>query len=141
MKKLLLLILMLVAVSMTYAQSSCPFHVKFETKDATCFNNGVVKFTLFDDSNHPIDLSTISTTYPDLTEGRAYYQANTGDSKHYSDAWADSVVLEYGTYIVGYEAQCPDGHGGLVLLDTSIEVTINTSYAVPTASAIYATSS
>jgi hypothetical protein len=137
MKKLLFLILMLCSVAMMYAQPSCPFHVKFEAKDATCFNNGVVKVTLYDDLGNPMDMSTIAST-TNLSRGRCFYMTGTSDT-NYASYWVDSLVLSPGTYTVGFEAVCDLG-GSFSRLDTSVVVTLSTSYVVPSAAAVAAVS-
>lgn len=133
MKKLLLFFTLLLSLVMANAQNNCPFHVSITIKDASCYNNGIVRFQLLDDGGNPT-----TATIAGLSDTRGYYIDPSTHEKKYSEYGVDSLVVEYGTMTVGYEAQCSDGHGGWVLLDTNTEVTVNTTYRIPSASALYA---
>lgn len=135
MKKLLLMFLMGVMFCCSAEAQTCPFHVKFTTEEGDCFNNAKVHFTLYDDTDTPIPMDQVHVLYPDLDLGRAYYQRSASDGKRYSAYWATELVLEPGTYIVGFEIVCQDGYGYTTLTkDTTL--TLTTSYVTPTASAI-----
>ena len=72
----------------TYAQN-CPFKVRFEKTDATCFNNGQVEFILLDDNDNEIEIDQ-ETRKPVDDENInlmniKYYYRNMGDTTtHYT---------------------------------------------------------
>ena len=124
---------------LTLQAQDCPFKVRFSVVDATCFNNGKVCYSILDEYDQPI--TDITTT--GLSQVRIYHRLHENDSAQYSISYylggVDTLQIDYGTYFVGVEALCSDGHGGYIKKDTQTVLTINTSYAVPTASAIYVT--
>ena len=135
----LLLFLLFSSIFQPALAQNCPFNVRFTVVDATCFNNGKVCFCLLDDADQPVtDLSGTG-----LSSVRVYYREREEDSARYAGSYyyggVDTLLMDYGTYFFGMEALCDDGMGGYVKVDTQTMLTINTTYAVPTASAIYAT--
>lgn len=117
---------------------TCPFKVRFDTISATCYNNGKVLYALVDDGGN-----ALSTVPGDLTNVRIYYKTSESDSayfgNHYYTGGWDTLTIDYGSYIIGMEAACPDGVGGFVKLDTHTVLTINTTYSKPKAAALYVT--
>ena len=146
----MLFMAMLMMLNMAIAQD-CPFRVRMTVTPATCYNNGKVAYALTDASGN------VLTALPaDLSEVRAYYIAEGDTTKHYSglyltdsimaaqNGW-DTLIVDYGTYTVGLEAICThsaSSPGGYQLekLDTSMLLTIPTTYTKPSASALYVTS-
>ncbi len=120
------------------AAQTCPFKVRFDTISATCYNNGKVLYALVDDGGN-----ALSTVPGDLTNVRIYYKTGESDSayfgNHYYTGGWDTLTIDYGSYIIGMEAACPDGVGGFVKLDTHTVLTINTTYSKPKAAALYVT--
>lgn len=120
------------------AAQTCPFKVRFDTISATCYNNGKVLYALVDDGGN-----ALSTVPGDLTNVRIYYKTSESDSayfgNHYYTGGWDTLTIDYGSYIIGMEAACPDGVGGFVKLDTHTVLTINTTYSKPKAAALYVT--
>ena len=132
----LLLFLLFSSIFQPALAQNCPFNVRFTVVDATCFNNGKVCFCLLDDADQPVtDLSGTG-----LSSVRVYYREREEDSARYAGSYyyggVDTLLMDYGTYFFGMEALCDDGMGGYVKVDTQTMLTINTTYAVPTASAI-----
>ena len=138
MKRLLFLLVSMFCMA-TYAQN-CPFKVRFEKTDATCFNNGQVEFILLDDNDNEIAID--QTTRKPVDENInlmniKYYYRNMGDTTtHYTPSNIIST-FEAGQYVVGVQAVCSTGEeGGAAFrsLDTNIVVTITSSYVTPSIS-------
>ena len=137
MRKILLIFgLLCVFVIVTKAQN-CPFNVKFTVTDATCFNNGKIAYWLEDDDGVMILEGALQTK--GLSMVRIYSKVNPTDSVHYSGNYyrggVDTFLIDHGTYIIGVEGLCDDGHSGYIRLHTDTVLTINTSYVVPELSA------
>lgn len=119
----------------------CPFRARFTVTDATCFNNGKVSYCLLDENNNPISESNLSDYH--LRNVRIYSKSNETDSTRYSGVFykggVDTLIIDHGTYIIGLEGLCEDGHGGYFKVDTHTVLTINTSYKVPVAAAFSVT--
>ena len=84
------------------------YHVLFDTVPATCYHNGYLKYAIADSTGHILaDASALSAAGFD--EAMLYYKALTLDtSRHFSGhpyhgGW-DSIMVEYGDYVVGLEA-------------------------------------
>ena len=74
MKKIYFVLFLLIGLSaMAVAQHNCPFNVEFTTQDATCFNNGKVVFTVYDDAHNEISLANLVTT-TDIMQVRGYWK-------------------------------------------------------------------
>ena len=135
LKQLFLALLLL--ISGVLQAQTCDFKVRFDTITATCYNNGKVVYALVDAGGNA--LATLPTN---LTDVRIYYKTADGDtlygSHYYTGGW-DTLTIDYGTYTVGLEGACWDG-SDYVRMDTSTELTINTTYSKPKASALYVTS-
>ena len=138
MKKLIFLLVSMFCMA-TYAQN-CPFKVRFEKTDATCYNNGKVEFILLDDNDNEIVID--QTTRKPVDENInlmniKYYYRNMGDTTtHYTPSNIIST-FEAGQYVVGVQAVCSTGEGGGAAfrsLDTNIVVTITSSYVTPSIS-------
>ncbi|MBO2526113.1 MAG: hypothetical protein CW341_10545, partial [Bacteroidetes bacterium] len=112
------------------AQGNCPWHVKMEKHDATCVGGGGVTFTLYDDNNNPIELTTEEIegvlyavpTDPSISLSRIrfYYKEEFDTIKRYSPN-PDFSIPNAGKYIVGVSAQCVregSGSEALMALDT-----------------------
>ena len=132
-KRLLFSVLFLHSLALIAQTVSCEFNVRISVQDATCFNNGVARFQLLDGSGNSTTASALG-----LSDARCYYVKEGSTQKYYSDFNVDTLLLEYGSYTLGFEAECWNG-SAYVLLDTHTTKTINTSYTPPTASAIFAT--
>ena len=123
----------------TYAQN-CPFKVRFEKTDATCFNNGRVEFILLDDNDNEIEID-LTNRKPVETSinlmNIKYYYRNMGDTTtHYTPSNIISS-FEPGQYVVGVQAICATGEQGSAAyrsLDTNTIVTITSSYVTPSIS-------
>ena len=141
MKKILLLIgFVCMFVVMTQAQN-CHFKVHVSSVDATCFNNGLLIYYL-----ENVDGSIMTESDYDnsgLESVRIYTKVNETDSVHYDGFYykggLDTFMVDHGTYYVGVEGACRDGHGGYFRVDTVLEdkITINTSYVVPLVSTLF----
>ena len=138
MKRLIFLLVSMFCMA-TYAQN-CPFKVRFEKTDATCYNNGQVEFILLDDNDNEIVID--QTTRKPVDESInlmniKYYYRNMGDTTtHYTPSNIIST-FEAGQYVVGVQAVCSTGEeGGAAYrsLDTNIIVTITSSYVTPSIS-------
>ena len=118
---------------------NCPFKVHFEVIDATCYYNGKIVYYLEDAYGNP--MSDIAWNTSGLSKVRIFTKVNETDSANYSGFYykggVDSFQIDYGTYIVGVEGLCEDGHGGYVKVDTQTVLTINTSYVVPEISTFF----
>ncbi len=141
MKKILLIFgLMCMFVLVSVAQD-CRFNVRFSVTDATCFNNGKIAYCLLDENGNPIAENSLGTYH--LRDVRIYSKVNETDSVHYSGVFyrggVDTFLIDYGTYIIGLEGLCEDGHGGYFKVDTSTVLTINTTYRVPSISSFLVT--
>lgn len=115
----------------------CPFKVQMNVIPATCYNNGMVAYTLVDDAGDPL-----SAAPNGIGDVRIYYKLSEADSAQYGANWTgdwDTLLVDYGTYIVGVEASCADGHGGFTKVDTHTVLTIPTTYVKPEVSALYVT--
>ncbi len=138
MKRLLFLLVSMFCMA-TYAQN-CPFKVRFEKTDATCFNNGQVEFILLDDNDNEIEID-LTNRKPVETSinlmNIKYYYRNMGDTTtHYTPSNIISS-FEPGQYVVGVQAICATGEQGSAAyrsLDTNTVVTITSSYITPSIS-------
>lgn len=140
---------LLFLLNITKAQE-CPLRVRFNVTPATCYNNGKVAYALTDASGN-ILTTAVGTG---LSEVRIYYKANETDSAHYSGSYLvgqrgitpdgqmlstsgwDTLTIDYGTYIIGVEALCWDGHG-YTRIDTQSVLNIGTTYKKPSISTFY----
>ena len=140
MKKILLFLGFLCMFALVTQAQDCPFKVHVSVIDATCFNNGKLVYYL---ENEDGDVMTVEE-YNDshLDEVRIYTKVNETDSVHYSGTFykggLDTFVVDHGTYIVGVEGLCSDGHGGWFKKDTVLGTyVVNTSYTVPLVSTLF----
>lgn len=140
MKKILLFFGFLCMFALVTQAQDCPFKVHVSVIDATCFNNGKLVYYL---ENEDGDVMTVEE-YNDshLDEVRIYTKVNETDSVHYSGTFykggLDTFVVDHGTYIVGVEGLCSDGHGGWFKKDTVLGTyVVNTSYTVPLVSTLF----
>lgn len=140
MKKILLFFGFLCMFALVTQAQDCPFKVHVSVIDATCFNNGKLVYYL---ENEDGDVMTVEE-YNDshLDEVRIYTKVNETDSVHYSGTFykggIDTFVVDHGTYIVGVEGLCSDGHGGWFKKDTVLGTyVVNTSYTVPLVSTLF----
>ena len=128
MKKLLAILGLLVLFAGVLRAQDCPFKVKFTVTPATCYNNGKVAYALVDDAGE-----ALTAIPPGLSDVRIYYKISEDDSAHYgayyhsTGGW-DTLTIDYGEYIIGVEAACPDGLGGYIKLDTNTKLTVPTTY-------------
>ena len=117
------------------AQEDNGFHIRFSSRDATCYNNGKVIYALTD------NVGTVQNSLPpQLSQVRVYYKLSETDSAHYAgwyyDGGTDTLTINYGTYIVGVEGLLADSAGGFTRVDTQTVLTINTTYQKPTAAVV-----
>lgn len=123
MKKILILWMIGMAF-MTLSGQECPLKVQFFVKDANCYNHGKICYCILDDSNNPV--TNLSGT--GLSNVRAYYKEGEEDAPQYAADYylggVDTISLEHGTYFFGIEADCSDGMGGTVAVDTMTSLTI-----------------
>ncbi|MBP5650355.1 MAG: hypothetical protein J6X01_04685 [Bacteroidales bacterium] len=137
MKKILLIFGLLCMFVMVTKAQNCPFNVKFTVTDATCFNNGKIAYWLEDDDGVIIPVNGLESK--GLSNVRIYTKVNETDSTHYSGMFykggVDTFIVDHGTYIVGVEGACDDGHGGFIKVHVDTVLTINTTYVVPEISA------
>lgn len=140
MKKILLFFgFVWIFVMATQAQE-CPFKVHVSVIDATCFNNGKLVYYLEDEDGGIMTPAYFGGT--DLDEVRIYTKVNETDSVHYKGTFykggLDTFIVDHGTYIVGVEGLCSDGHGGWFKKDTVLGTfVVNTSYVVPLVSTLF----
>lgn len=139
MKKKLhfLLTMMLFCAMLTQAQN-VPFHVRFSTSAASCYNNGKIIYALMDSQGAVLD------SLPDgLSQVRIYYRLPNSDTIHYSGWYytggEDTLTINNGTYVVGVEGLQDNGSGGFVRVDTQLVMTVTTTYQKPEASALVQT--
>ena len=141
MKKILLFFGLMCMFVLTSIAQDCLFNVRFSVTDATCFHNGKIAYCLLDENGNPIAENSLSDYH--LRNVRIYSKINESDSTHYSGMYykggVDTFLIDYGTYIIGVEGLCEDGHGGYFKVDTHTVLTINTSYTVPEISTILVT--
>ena len=141
MKKILLFFALICALAMMAKAQNCHFKVHVSSEDATCFNNGKLIYYLENVDGSIMSESDFENSGLDLV--RIYTKVNETDSIHYSSLYykggLDTFVVDHGTYYVGVEGACRDGHGGYVMVDTLLEdrITINTSYVVPLVSTLF----
>ena len=139
MRKLVLIFgLICMFINVSLAQD-CPFKVSLDVIDATCFYNGKIVYYVVDAYGNPISESDLNNST--LSRVRVYTKVNDTDSANYSGRYykggVDTFQIDYGTYIVGVEGVCEDGHGGYFKVDTETVMTINTSYIVPKISTFF----
>lgn len=136
MKRLITIFAVIALFVSALSAQNCNLKVKFEIIPATCYNNGKVAYALVNDADE-----VYNTIPSNLSQVRIYYKVNEEDSAHYhapsTGGW-DTLVVDYGTYIVGVEALCNNG-GGYTKVDTHTVITIPTTYTKPSASALYVT--
>lgn len=140
MKKILLFLGFVCMFALVTHAQDCPFKVHVSSIDATCFNNGKLVYYL---ENEYGDIMT-KEEYENsgLKDVRIYTRVNETDSVHYSGTYykggLDTFVVDHGTYIVGVEGLCKDGHGGWFKKDTIMGTfVVNTSYTVPLVSTLF----
>ena len=119
------------------------YEVQFQTIPATCFNNAKVLYAVVD-KNHPdTPLDTTTLRVNGLEQLRIYYSQPPLDttkrrSAYYKGGW-DTLMLDYGTYLVGVEGiarEYVEGELEYHYVDTNTTLTIVTQYAMPVAAAM-----
>lgn len=134
MKKTVAILTLMLMVVVSYAQD-CHFKVAFSVTPATCYNNGKVAFALFDTNG----VAVSSGDDVGIEEVRIYWKVNEDDTanhEYYRGGW-DTLVIDYGSYIIGVEGICRDGHGGYVKVDTHLLMNIPTTYVTPRLNSFY----
>jgi hypothetical protein len=132
MRKLLLFFITLQSfAAIAQTLSNGVLNVNLTIQDATCLDNGVARFQLVDGTGNPTTATALG-----LTDNRCYYIKQGSTTKHYSDYGIDTLLLEAGTYTFGYEAMFWNGNN-YELLDVQTVQMLNTSYRIPTVSALY----
>jgi len=136
MKKLFTLLGIMLCLAGLVSAQDCGFKVKFEVIPASCYNNGKVAYALLDANGNPIsDASAYG-----LEDIRIYFKVNAHDSASYGDYYAggwDTLVIDYGNYIIGVEAACRKSNGNYIKLDTHKVMTVPTTYVTPTLESFY----
>ena len=135
MKKFLLFFGLLLLFTTSLKAQECYFKVGFTVTPATCYNNGKVAFALFDTNG----VAVSSGDDVGIEEVRIYWKVNEDDTanhEYYRGGW-DTLVIDYGSYIIGVEGICRDGHGGYVKVDTHLLLNIPTTYVTPRLNSFY----
>lgn len=121
-------ILMFLLVSVAAYAQNCTFKVKFTVTPASCYNNGKVAYALFD-TNGNVVANAAALAALGLEQVRIYYKENEGDTtkfgNFYRGGW-DTLMVDYGRYIVGVEGLCGYNH-----LDTNTVLNVPTTYQIP----------
>lgn len=140
MKKKLLFWSFVCMFAMVAKAQDCPFKAHVSVIDATCFNNGKLVYYIENEDGEVMTKEDYENSH--LNEVRIYTKVNETDSVHYSGIFykggVDTFVVDHGTYIVGVEGLCSDGHGGWFKKDTVLGTfVVNTSYTVPLVSTLF----
>ena len=132
MKKLFTLLGIMLCLAGLVSAQDCGFKVKFEVIPASCYNNGKVAYALLDANGNPI----LNAATMNLGDVRIYYKVNEEDSIHYGHYYTggwDTLVMDYGSYIIGVEGSCRSTSGNYIKVDTQTTVNIPTTYTTPVA--------
>lgn len=135
-KKLHFLLMMMLSLCMTFVcAQEVPFHVRFSTGVASCYNNGTIVFALTDSDG------TVLDSLPDgLSLVRIYHRSAPDDTIRYSGRYYsggfDTLTMNSGTYLVGVEGLWYDGNGGYMRVDTQTVIEVTTTYIKPEASVL-----
>ena len=130
MRKLGLSLVIMLIIGASHLEAQRTFRVVFETRNATCYNNGRILYTLLGENGQVLEAMP-----PGLTQVRIYYKLSEADTAHYSGRFytggTDSIILGHGTYIIGVSGLLDDGAGGYMQTDTHTVLTINSQYVNP----------
>lgn len=135
------LILCMLWLASGYAQSF-PYQVSVETGDGHCYADCQLVFTLLDGNGNvvqidPVTHNAVNTAQYPLYNVQYHYQNLSGGLGVQYDYNNEVMMLTAGTYSVGVRAYVPGPDGGNVLVDTTFNVQLTTTYEYLTASALF----